>query len=65
MKFEEKKGGGGRVTAHLVRPILPGEEVRFTNRIVIKDYLKEPQGVWRYVHAGEKAPLTVTYRFGS
>ncbi|MBN1826393.1 MAG: hypothetical protein JW958_09010 [Candidatus Eisenbacteria bacterium] len=52
LRFEERSGGGGRVTADLVRPILPGEEVRFANRIVYHGYTKENQGVWRYVHAG-------------
>jgi hypothetical protein len=45
--------GGRQVSVDLTVPILPGEEMSFSDRFTWKDYAKQKDGIWIYKHAGD------------
>lgn len=53
MREISRDDGGRRVFVNLAVPILPGEEMSFSNRFTWKDYAKQKDGIWIYKHAGD------------
>ena len=53
LRIEDRADGGKRVHAKLVRPILPGETVQFTDRIVQAGFVAQKDGLFHYRHRGD------------
>jgi hypothetical protein len=53
MREMSRDDGGRQVFVNLAVPILPGEEMSFSNRFTWKDYAKQKDGIWTYKHSGD------------
>ncbi len=49
----EERGGKKRVHVDFVKPILPGDTVRYTSRIRFVDHLHKSDGTFTYRHVGD------------
>lgn len=53
LRVEDRDGGAKHVFARLVRPILPGETVRFTSEILFRDRMSRAGGTLTYRAVGD------------
>jgi hypothetical protein len=53
LRIEDREDGGKQVHATLVRPILPGETVQFTDRILQQGFVGQKDGLFLYRHRGD------------
>ena len=52
LRIEDRSGGTKHVFARLVRPILPGEVVRFTSEILFREHMPDDDGTLTYRSVG-------------
>jgi len=53
MREVNRDDGGRQVFVNLTVPILPGEEMSFSDRFTWRNYAKQKDGIWIYKHAGD------------
>jgi hypothetical protein len=53
VRLEDREGGAKHAFAALVRPVLPGEEIRFTSEVLFPDLLARTDDGLRYRSAGD------------